>query len=88
MTLGISHRFSPSTRGYGGAKKINGRKRRLVVDTLGLLLMILVKTRADSAQAVILWSGAQRRRPSGQSERVDPWPVAEVRHGAGAASVW
>ena len=32
---------------YDGAKKINGRKRHLVVDTLGLLLMILV-TPADA----------------------------------------
>ncbi|MEU6972198.1 transposase [Kitasatospora aureofaciens] len=31
-----------ATRGYDGAKKINGRTRHLVVDTLGLLLMILV----------------------------------------------
>ncbi|MFG2919855.1 IS5 family transposase [Kitasatospora sp. NPDC048298] len=31
-----------ATRGYDGAKRINGRKRHLVVDTLGLLLMILV----------------------------------------------
>ncbi|MFG2846056.1 IS5 family transposase [Kitasatospora sp. NPDC048296] len=36
-----------ATRGYDGAKKINGRKRHLVVDTLGLLLMILV-TPADA----------------------------------------
>lgn len=36
-----------STRGYDDAKKINGRKRHLVVDTLGLLLAILV-TPADA----------------------------------------
>ena len=36
-----------STRGYDGAKKINGRKRHLITDTLGLLLMILV-TPADA----------------------------------------
>ncbi len=29
-------------RGYDGGKKINGRKRHLVVDTLGLLLVVLV----------------------------------------------
>jgi transposase len=30
------------TRGYDAAKKINGRKRHLVVDTRGLLLMVMV----------------------------------------------
>src|SRR5512147_1263957 len=30
------------TRGYDGGKKVNGRKRHLVVDTLGLLLVVLV----------------------------------------------
>jgi putative transposase len=30
------------THGYDGAKKINGRKRHLVVDTLGLLLAVIV----------------------------------------------
>lgn len=29
-------------RGYDGAKKINGRKRQLLVDTLGLLIVIVV----------------------------------------------
>ena len=29
-------------RGYDGGKKINGRKRHLVVDTMGLLLVVLV----------------------------------------------
>jgi transposase len=31
-----------ATHGYDGGKKINGRKRHIVVDTLGLLLMMLV----------------------------------------------
>ena len=30
------------THGYDGAKKINGRKRHIVVDTLGLLLAVVV----------------------------------------------
>jgi putative transposase len=29
-------------RGYDGGKKVNGRKRHLIVDTLGLLLVVLV----------------------------------------------
>jgi transposase len=31
-----------ATRGYNGGKKVNGRKRRIVVDTLGLLLVVVV----------------------------------------------
>jgi transposase len=31
-----------ATRGYDGAKKVNGRKRHIVVDTLGLLLAVAV----------------------------------------------
>lgn len=39
-------------RGYDGGKKITGRKRHLVVDTLGLLLAVLVTTAAtDDAAA-------------------------------------
>jgi putative transposase len=30
--------------GYDGAKRLNGRKRHLLVDTLGLLLAVLVTT--------------------------------------------
>jgi putative transposase len=32
----------PSARGYDAGKKVNGRKRFIVVDTLGLLLGVLV----------------------------------------------
>jgi putative transposase len=38
-------------RGYDGGKKVSGRKRHLVVDSLGLLLAVLVTT-ADVADAV------------------------------------
>jgi transposase len=37
-TVGAGH------RGFDAGKKVNGRKRHLVVDTLGLLLMVLVST--------------------------------------------
>lgn len=33
---------SASTRGYDAGKKINGRKRHIVVDTIGLLLVVMV----------------------------------------------
>jgi putative transposase len=39
------------SRGYDGAKKLTGRKRHIVVDSLGLLLAVLVTT-ADVADAV------------------------------------
>jgi transposase len=35
-----------ASRGYGGGKKINGRRRHVITDSLGLLLMVLV-TAAD-----------------------------------------
>ncbi|MFJ4188198.1 transposase [Kitasatospora sp. NPDC089509] len=31
-----------ASRGFDGAKKVNGRKRHIVVDTLGLLLIVMV----------------------------------------------
>lgn len=40
----------PGARGYDAGKKISGRKRHLLVDTLGLLLGVLV-TRADVSDA-------------------------------------
>ena len=33
---------SAHSRGYDAGKKVNGRKRRIVVDTLGLLIVVLV----------------------------------------------
>jgi len=33
---------SSATRGYDAGKKVNGRKRHIVVDTLGLLLVVMV----------------------------------------------
>lgn len=41
------------THGYDGGKKINGRKRHILVDTLGLLLVVVVTTAAldDGAAA-------------------------------------
>jgi len=43
-------------RGYDGGKKINGRKRHVLVDTLGLLLVVLITSAAldDGAAAVKL----------------------------------
>lgn len=45
------------TRGYDAAKKVNGRKRHLAVDTLGLLLLVMVTTAnvqdRDAAQSYL-----------------------------------
>jgi len=46
-----------SSRGYDAGKKVNGRKRHLVVDTIGLLLMVMVTTASvqdrDGARPVL-----------------------------------
>ncbi len=41
----------PGERGYDGGKQIKGRKRHLLGDTLGMLLMIIGTTANDSDQA-------------------------------------
>ena len=41
----------PGVRGYDAGKKINGRKRHLLVDTLGLLMAVLVTSAALSDPA-------------------------------------
>ena len=50
-------------RGYDGAKKITGRKRHIVVDTLGLLLTVVVTSAAvDDATAAPQALAQLRRR--------------------------
>jgi putative transposase len=45
-------------RGYDGGKKINGRKRHLLVDTLGLLLAVLITSaRLDDGVAAPILLG-------------------------------
>jgi putative transposase len=54
-------------RGYDGGKKINGRKRHIVVDTMGLLLAVVVTSAAvDDGRAAPevlreLWRGTYTR---------------------------
>ena len=50
-------------RGYDGGKKIKGRKRHIVVDTLGLLLAVVVTSAAidDAAAAPQLFAQLERR---------------------------
>ncbi|MFZ4138345.1 MULTISPECIES: IS5 family transposase [Streptomyces] len=46
-----------ATRGFDGGKKVNGRKRHIVVDTLGLLLAVMVTaasaTDRDAGQTLL-----------------------------------
>lgn len=46
-----------TTRGFDGGKKVNGRKRHIVVDTLGLLLAVTVPaasvTDRDAARTLL-----------------------------------
>jgi putative transposase len=48
-------------RGYDGGKKINGRKRHIVVDTVGLLLVVLVTPASFSDTEAALDVGTKLR---------------------------
>lgn len=54
------------TRGFDAGKRVNGRKRHIVVDTMGLLLMVLVTAASvqdrDGGRAVIDGAGRHRGR--------------------------
>ena len=55
------------TRGYDAGKKVNGRKRHLLVDTLGLILMVLVlpaniQDRDGAKQLLAAWFAQSPRR--------------------------
>jgi putative transposase len=55
------------TRGYDAGKKVNGRKRHVLVDTLGLILLVLVlpanlQDRDAARQLLERFYGASRRR--------------------------
>jgi putative transposase len=52
-------------RGFDGGKKVNGRKRHILVDTLGLVLTATVHSAAiqDRAAVPLLLDGADRRFP-------------------------
>lgn len=53
----------PGVRGYDGGKHVTGRKRHLLVDTLGLLLLVVVTAAniSDSAGAHVLLDPAVRQ---------------------------
>jgi putative transposase len=43
-SLSVKTTETPGVRGYDAGKKIKGRKRHILVDTIGLLLIVLVHT--------------------------------------------
>ncbi|MEA5419719.1 IS5 family transposase [Spirulina sp. CCNP1310] len=55
-----------SDRGYDGGKKINGRKRHIMVDTLGLLITVIVHAAnfADSTSARMVVADAHLNEPT------------------------
>ena len=61
-----------ATSGFDGWKKVNGRKRHLMVDTLGLLMVVVVSAanRQDRDGAVALLLAAARRWPVPASARL------------------
>src|ERR671917_1201234 len=60
-------------RGYDGAKKVSGRKRHLLVETQGPVLLAKVHTAAlrDRAAVPLLLDGAARQFPRVEHVRVD-----------------
>ncbi len=55
-----------SERGYDGGKKVNGRKRHIIVDTLGLVVAVIVHAAnlADSTSARMLLAETSYREPT------------------------
>lgn len=55
-----------ATRGFDGGKKVNGRKRHIVVDALGLLLAVMVPaasvTDRDAGQTLLVRLLERHRR--------------------------
>src|SRR5262252_5551109 len=55
QSIGQDHRDGGPERGYDGGKNIKGRKRHLLVDTLGVLLAVLITSaRLDDGVAAPL----------------------------------
>jgi transposase len=59
QTIRAAETVARSSRGYDAGKKINGRKRHIVVDTTGLLLVVLVTAASvqdRDAARLLLWA--------------------------------
>jgi putative transposase len=72
-------------RGYGGGKKIKGRKRHLLVDTLGLLIAIVMTSAGlDDGVAALNGSDKSIRKTvhvSSRSLRIRSITIATSKHG-------
>src|ERR1700676_1150190 len=80
------------SRGYDGAKKLTGRKRHIVVDSLGLLLAVLVTTAAVAdavAARQVLEPLTEQRFPRLRVVRADgAHGRYGLRPGGAGVSVW
>lgn len=80
----------PSSRGFDGGKKINGRKRHILVDTLGLLMAVVVTTAClqdrDGLKKLLRTFGVHRKNlrkiwvDGGYRGQVVEWVKARFRH--------
>lgn len=78
-----------NSRGYDAGKKINGRKRHLVVDTLGLLIAVVVTTAAlqDRDGGKLVLDRARMKMPSivlvwadgGYAGKLIAWVMTRLR---------
>jgi hypothetical protein len=55
QSLKAASTVGKDSRGYDAGKKINGRQRHIVVDTLGLPMMITVNARDEIITRDLLW---------------------------------
>ncbi|MBV8318985.1 MAG: transposase [Planctomycetaceae bacterium] len=77
-------------RGYDSGKRIKGRKRHLVVDTLGLLLAVVVQGEihpavvGDKEQAIVITCRERRSRSQGNAKRLAKIAKAIARKAKGS----
>jgi putative transposase len=80
----------PSSRGFDAGKKIQGRKRHLLVDTLGLMLTVIVTTASvqdrDGLKKLLRLNGVHRKKlrkiwvDGGYRGEVIEWVKARFRY--------
>jgi len=78
-----------ASRGWDNAKKVNGRKRHIAVDTTGLLLEVLVtpaSTQDRDAARPLLWNLKRARRrvrhawaDGGYAGKLQPWAATWLK---------
>src|SRR5215212_2003038 len=76
-------------RGYDGAKKVKGRKRHLLVDTQGLVLMAKVhRANVTDRDGIKLLLEPARGPASSSASRTCGWRPATLARRAGAPAGW